>query len=401
MARQINRLSARTVATLQKPGRHADGNGLYLKIGENGRRHWVSIFRWQGKLKEKGLGSASSVSLAEARKKAAEVRTMLAAGIKPTKNIKSSKDDGKTEAATPAPVIKTFAACAEAFIEENAAGWRNPKHRQQWTNTLKTYAEPILGKMAVEEVNTEAVLRVLRPIWTAKTETASRVRGRIEAVLNWAAAQHFRPRENPAAWRGHLENILPDPKKIAKTTHHAALPYSDIPAFMKSLREREGMGALALEFAILTAARTGEVIGAKWPEFDLNTKVWTVPADRMKAGVEHRIPLSDRCIEILQGLPRINDYVFPGNKTDKPLSNMSLLATLSRMDRDDLTTHGFRSTFRDWAAETTDYPNEVVEMALAHTIKNKAEAAYRRGDMLERRRVLMDDWQAFISMETR
>lgn len=391
MARQVNRLSARTVATLKKPGRHGDGNGLYLKIGKDGRRHWVSVFRWGGKLTEKGLGSASSVSLAEARKKADEVRRMVASGIKPTKNI------GK-DAAT-GPAVKTFSSCAEAFIKENAAGWRNPKHQQQWTNTLKTYAEPFIGQMAVEEVDTDAILKILRPIWSTKTETASRVRGRIEAVLNWAAAQHFRSRENPAAWRGHLENILPDPKKIAKVTHHAALSYADIPTFMKALREREGMGALALEFTILTAARTGEVIGAKWPEFDLDAKVWTVPADRMKAGVEHRVPLSDRCIEILKDLPRISDYVFPGNKTDKPLSNMSLLATLSRMGRDDLTTHGFRSTFRDWAAETTDYPNEVVEMALAHTIKNKAEAAYRRGDMLERRRSLMTDWGNYVGQE--
>lgn len=343
------------------------------------------MFRWDGRLTDKSLGGAKTISLAEARKKAAEVRRLLTLGIKPTRDIGKMKEKS----------AQTFAVCAEAFITENSPAWRNPKHRQQWRSTLKTYAYPVIGDIPIEEVETDHLLRILRPIWTTKTETASRVRGRIEAVLAWASAQKFRKRENPAEWRNHLENILPDPRKIAKVRHHPALPYAELPEFMNLLRERQGMGARALEFAILTATRTGEVIGAKWDEFDFNNRVWTIPADRMKARVPHRVPLSTRCIELLQAQPRVADCAFPGPELEKPLSNMALLATLARMRRDDLTTHGFRSTFRDWAAETTSYPNEVVEMALAHTVKNKAEAAYRRGDMLERRRPLMDDWTSY------
>jgi integrase len=390
MARQVNKLSARTVATLKSLGRHADGHGLYLSISENGGRRWMFLYRRDGKMREMGLGSAQTVSLAEARELADQQRRLLRQGLDPINARKERKASEAKAAKGP-----TFAECAAEYISKHAPSWRNPKHRQQWTNTLKTYANPIIGAIDVADVDIDRILKVLEPIWTAKTETASRVRGRIEAVLDWAAVQKYRSSDNPARWRGHLDKALPAPRKVAKVTHHAALPYADIPAFMKALRGREGMGAIALEFAILTAARTGEVIGAKWDEFNLEGKVWTVPKERMKTGAEHRVPLSPRCIEILEALPHISDYVFPGNKADKPLSNMTLLATLSRMDRDDLTTHGFRSTFRDWAAETTEYPNEVVEMALAHTIKNQAEAAYRRGDMLERRRGLMDDWDTY------
>jgi integrase len=390
MPRQINRLSARTVQTLLKPGRHADGNGLYLRITNDGRRAWVYTFRWKGKLTDKGLGSVSSVSLAEARKKAADARKLVGLGIKPT-------GDSRQRPRKESDGVRTFSACAEAYITEMTPGWRNVKHGRQWRSTLKAYAYPVIGEMAVDAIDTESVLKILRPIWNTKTETASRVRGRIEAILAWASAQKFRSRENPAEWRNHLENILPAPKKIAKVKHHAALPYAEISAFISTLRDREGLGAAALEFAILTAGRTNEVIAAKWTEFDLDKKVWTVPADRMKAGVEHRVPLSDRCIEILEALPKVSDYVFPGADPTKPLSNMTLLAVLERMDQGNLTTHGFRSTFRDWAAELTEYPNEVVEMALAHTVKNKAEAAYRRGDMLERRRGLMEDWAKYMT----
>lgn len=383
MARQIHKLSARSVATQTKIGRHADGNGLYLSISANGGRRWVYLYRRDGRLREKGLGSASTVSLKDARLAAEAVRKQLREGIDPI--------DSKVKPVT----SKTFSECAEAFIASNEKAWKNAKHRDQWKNTLKTYAEPHIGKLPIDRISVDDVLKAIEPIWTTKTETASRVRGRIEAVLDWAAARGYRDSDNPARWRGHLDKVLPPTRKVAKVRHHPALPYKDIPAFMADLRQRDSISARALEFTILTAARTGEVTGAKWDEIDDNNKVWTVPADRMKAGVEHHVPLSDRALAILKDIPRDGDFIFVGMKPSEGLSNMSMLALLKRMDRSDLTTHGFRSTFRDWAAETTEFPNELVEMALAHTIRNKAEAAYRRGNMLERRRALMNAWAIY------
>jgi integrase len=383
MARRIHRLSARSVATQTKIGRHADGNGLYLSISANGGRRWVYLYRRDGRLREKGLGSAGTVSLKDARLAAEAVRKQLREGIDPI--------DSKVKPVT----AKTFSECAEAFIASNEKAWKNAKHRDQWKNTLKAYAEPHIGKLPIDRISVDDVLKVVEPIWTTKTETASRVRGRIEAVLDWAAAREYRDSDNPARWRGHLDKVLPPTRKVAKVRHHPALPYKDIPAFMADLRQRDSISARALEFTILTAARTGEVVGAKWDEIDDDNKVWTVPADRMKAGVEHQVPLSDRALAILKDIPRDGDFIFVGMKPTEGLSNMSMLAMLKRMDRTDLTTHGFRSTFRDWAAETTEFPNELVEMALAHTIRNKAEAAYRRGNLLERRRVLMDGWSDF------
>jgi integrase len=383
MARKVHRLSARSVATLTKIGLHADGNGLYLSISTNGGRRWIYLYRRDGRRREKGLGSARTVSLKDARLAAEAVRKQIREGIDPI--------DSKVKPVT----AKTFSECAKAFIASNEKAWKNPKHRDQWKNTLKTYAEPHIGKLSIDRIYVDDVLKAVEPIWTTKSETASRVRGRIEAVLDWAAARGYRGPDNPARWRGHLDKVLPPIRKIAKVQHHPALPYKDIPAFMDNLRKRDGISARALEFTILTAARTGEVIGAKWDEIDDNKKVWTVPADRMKAGVEHQVPLSDHAIALLKGIPKDSDFIFVGMKPTEGLSNMSMLATLKRMDRSDLTTHGFRSTFRDWAAETTEFPNELVEMALAHTIRNKAEAAYRRGNLLERRRVLMDVWSAY------
>lgn len=387
MARQVNRLTARTVQTINKVGRHPDGNGLYLNVSANGGRRWVFLYRIAGRLSkngkkklfEMGLGSASSVSLKKAREAAEIVRKQLRDGLDPLQQRSKSS-------------TKTFSECAAEYIKSQESGWRNPKHREQWKNTLATYADPKIGKLPVDAVSVDHVLDILKPIWTSKTETASRVRGRIESILDWAAAHKYRSSENPARWRGHLDKVLPAMRKVAKVEHHPALPYADMPAFMTDLRSRDGTAAKALEFTILAAARTGETIGAKWDEINFKEKVWTVPAERMKAGVEHQVPLSDRAIEILTDLDQETDYVFPGQEIDKPLSNMAMLALLKRMNRSDLTVHGFRSTFRDWAAETTEYANELVEMALAHTIKNKAEAAYRRGNLLERRRALMQAW---------
>lgn len=384
MARRIHRLSARSVATQTKIGRHADGNGLYLSISANGGRRWVYLYRRGGRLREKGLGSANTVSLKDARLAAEAVRKQLLDGIDPI--------DSKAK-----PVAaKTFAECAEAFIASNEMAWKNDKHRDQWRNTLKTYAAPHIGKLPVDRIDVNDVLKVLEPIWETKSETASRVRGRIERILDWAATRGYRSSDNPARWKGHLNQVLPHARKVTKPSHHAALPYKDIPAFMSDLRKRNAISARALEFTMLTAARTGEVIGAKWGEIDDNNKVWTVPADRMKGKVEHQVPLSDRALAILKNIPKDSDFIFVGMKPDEGLSNMSMLAMLKR-DRPDLTTHGFRSTFRDWAAETTEFPNELVEMALAHKIRDKAEAAYRRGNLLERRRELMKAWDLYCN----
>ncbi len=390
MARQVNRLTARTVQTISKVGRHPDGNGLYLNVSANGGRRWVFLYRLAGRLSkngkkklfEMGLGSASSVSLKEAREAAAVARKQLRDGLDPL------QQRGKSS-------TKTFSECATEYIASQGSAWRNSKHREQWKKTLATYADPKIGKLPVDAVTIDHVLDILKPIWTTTTETASRLRGRIESILDWAAAHKYRSAENPARWRGHLDKVLPPMRKIAKVKHHPALPYADMSKFMTDLRSRDGTAAKALEFTILTAARTGETIGAKWDEIDFKEKIWSIPAIRMKAGFNHGVPLSDRAIEILTDLNQETDYVFPGQEIDKPLSNMAMLALLKRMNRSDLTVHGFRSTFRDWAAETTEYANELVEMALAHTIKNKAEAAYRRGNLLERRRALMDAWTTY------
>jgi integrase len=394
MARQVNRLTARTVQTINEVGRHPDGNGLYLNVSANGGRRWVFLYRIAGRLSkngkkklfEMGLGSASSVSLKEAREAAQVARKQLRDGLDPLQQRRKSS-------------TKPFSECAAEYIASQESGWRNPKHGEQWRNTLATYADPKIGELPVDTITVDHVLDILKPIWKTKTETASRVRGRIESILDWAAAHKYRSAENPARWRGHLDKVLPPMRKVAKVEHHPALPYRDMPAFMTDLRGRDGTAAKALEFTILTAARTGETIGAKWDEIDFKDKVWTIPAERMKAGVEHQVPLSARAIEILANLNQETDYVFPGQEIDKPLSNMAMLALLKRMNRSDLTVHGFRSTFRDWAAETTEYPNELVEMALAHTIKNKAEAAYRRGNLLERRRALMQSWADFMNAD--
>lgn len=391
--RHHNRLSALAVGRLKEPGMYADGGGLYLQVSRSGTKSWIFRFALSGREREMGLGPLHTVSLSEARDLALEARKLKLRGLDPIDARNGERSAKRLEDAK----AVTFKQAAAAYIKANQAAWKNAKHAAQWEATLATYAEPIFGDFAVAAIDTTLVLKAIEPIWTAKPETASRLRGRIETILDWATVRGFRHGDNPARWRGHLDKLLPSKNKIRTVTHHAALPYKELPAFMQVLADQAGVGARALEFTILTAARTSEVIGARWEELDVASATWTVPKERMKAGREHRVPLSASALKILEAMAaiRTSDYVFPGGKKDRPLSNMALLAALKRMKRSDLTAHGFRSTFRDWAAETTDYPGEVVEMALAHTVANKVEAAYRRGDLLEKRKGLMSDWSRF------
>ena len=385
MARKINRLNARLVATIAEYGRHADGGGLYLSISPNGGRRWVFLYRWHGKPTEIGFGSARDVSLARARELAGQARAKLAEGANPKEARKPSAG-------------ASFGECADRVIEAMRPSWRNAKHAAQWEMTLRDYAAP-LRRLPADKVTTDDVLSVLKPLWSSKPETASRLRGRIERVLDAAKAQGLRSGENPARWRGHLDQLLPKRQKLTRG-HHAAMDYADLPAFIEHLQAREGSAARALEFAILTAARSGEVLGARWAELDLGRGVWTVPATRMKAGREHRVPLSRPALNIAKAMHdnRNGDFVFAGQKAGSPLSVMALEMVLRRLKIENATVHGFRSAFRDWAAECTNFPNEVCEAALAHVIENKAEAAYRRGDLFEKRRKLMEAWGAYCTM---
>jgi integrase len=395
MPRQINKLNARTVDALTTAGRHSDGGGLYLSITKAGARRWVFLFRWQGKPTEMGLGSGAKgqVTLARARELASEARSLLAAGINPL--------EAKRSAQSAAASSMTFGEVADAYVEAMSPQWRNAKHRAQWSMTLTHYAAP-LRPLDVSAITTDHVVSVLNPLWTQIPETAERLRGRIEAVLDSAKAKGLRTGENPARWRGHLALILPKRQRLTRG-HFAALPYRQISAFINQLRQRESIGALALEFCILTAARSSEVFGAKWKEFDPKTKIWVIPADRMKAGKEHRIPLSPRAMSILKKLhsAKSSEFVFEGGKQGYPLSTMAMAMQLRRLGRTNITVHGFRSSFRDWVWEETEFPHELAEQALAHIIQNKAEAAYRRGDALERRRAMMNAWADFCQQEVR
>lgn len=380
-----------------KPGRHADGGGLQLLVKPTGARSWVYRFMLNGKARDIGLGAAGQggLSLANARDEAAALRLKVKSGIDPLEE----RDREVAEALAAAQAAKvagtTFKAMAEAYIASNEDSWRNPKHRQQWKNTLASYVYPEIGNLPVAEVETAHVLKIVEPIWKEKAETASRIRGRIESVLDAAKARGYRQGENPARWRGHLAQILPARTRLSRG-HHKAMPYEDIPAFVGALHMRQAVAALALEFTILTAARTGEVIGAKWDEVDLEKAIWTIPASRMKAGKEHRVPLSPRAVEILkstQGLRK--EWLFPATKGGS-MSGMAMSMLLRRM-KVDVTVHGFRSGFRDWSAECTGYAHEVAEMALAHAIENKVERAYRRGDLFDKRRRLMNDWATYCA----
>ncbi|MER9277628.1 integrase arm-type DNA-binding domain-containing protein [Mesorhizobium sp. M0522] len=406
MARSINKLSAVEVAKKSKPGTYGDGNGLYLQVAKstakdaqegNVTKSWLFRFMLAGKARYMGLGDVNTFSLQEARKRAREARQKVADGIDP---IEERKEKKSTHRADEAKRI-TFKQASERYIASQKAGWKNAKHADQWKNTLEKYAWPFIGDLPVAKVETAHIHQILDPIWKTRTETASRVRGRVESVLDWATVRGFRPKgDNPARWRGHLDKTLPARAKVAKVQHHAAMPYDELPAFMTRLRSMDSISARALEFTVLTAVRTGEAIGATEDEFDFQKKLWTIPAERMKADRPHRVPLSDRAIAILKSVPREADshYIFPGARKGKPLSNMAMLELLRGMDGiEGLTVHGFRSTFRDWAAERSNFPREVAEAALAHILSDKTEAAYQRGDMLEKRRRLMTAWAGYCS----
>jgi integrase len=382
MARQLKRLTARTVATTKKLGRHADGGNLYLTISKTGAgvsRRWTFLFSLNGRQREAGFGSVNDVSLASARELAFSYRSMLAKGIDPL--------DAKKAAQEAAAAHKTFGQCADELIKSKRREWRSEIHAAQWRTTINDYCGPILDK-PVDTIDTAAVLSILQPVWNRIPETASRLRGRIEAVLDYGKANGLRSGENPAAWRGHLALILPKRQKLSRG-HHQAMPYPDIPEFLGKLRDTESIHALALEFLVLTAARSGEVLSATWDEIDLDAQVWVIPASRMKAGREHRVPLSARAMAILDRMAsiRTGDLVFPGQRRRRPLSGAAMGALVTGA-----TVHGFRSSFRDWAGEETSFPREIAEQALAHATGGAVEQAYRRGDALEKRRGLMEAW---------
>ncbi len=388
-----NKLSVRKVDSLTTVGNYGDGGGLWLQVSKWQTKSWVFRFTFDSKRREMGLGPCRDVSLADARMLAESFRRMVRSDIDPIEARKAERTAKRAERMN----IVTFPFCAEKYIDAHRHGWKSAKHAQQWTNTLAQYAYPIVGEMPIKNVDIALVLRILEPIWTIKTETASRLRSRLENILDWATTHGYRIGDNPARWKGHLENLLPKPSKVRKIEHHAALPYSQMHTFMKALRQHDSISALALEFLVLTAARTSEVIAATWDEIELKEKVWTIPANRMKAEREHSVPLSSRCIEILNKaiFIRQSDFIFPGGKVSKGLSNAAMDKLLQVTLNYDCTVHGFRSSFRDWAGECTNYPRDLCEMALAHTIKDKTEAAYRRGEMLEKRRRMMSDWQRY------
>jgi integrase len=390
MPKKAKELSALAVSRLRTPGYHAVGGvaGLYLQFVSINARSWILRTIIGGKRREIGLGGFPDTPLADAKIKARKTKDAIEAGADPIRE----KREARRKLAAEREKAVTFKVAATAYIAAHEAGWKNAKHAAQWTSTLEHYAYPIVGDVLVRDIALSHILKILEPIWTTKSETASRLRGRIEKVLDWATVREYRAGNNPARWRGNLDTQLKPRSKVAEVEHHAALPYDQMGTFMVELRKAQGMGARALEFAILTAARSGEVRGAKWEEIDLKNAVWVIPASRMKAGKEHHVPLAPAAVDLLKALPRVAEipFVFPGSKG--PLSDMSLTASLKRMGRTNITAHGFRSSFRDWAGERTNYPREVCEHALAHQLKDKSEAAYQRGTLFDKRRMLMNDW---------
>jgi integrase len=378
---------------LSQPGRWSVGgvDGLALQVTRPGARSWVLRINVAGKQREMGLGSFPSVPLAEARERARNHRSKVEQGTDPISVRRAAQSAAIAERNSQ----QSFAEVAAQYIEQHSKTWKNTKHEAQWVSTLRMYAEPVIGSLLVRDVTAAQVIKVLEPIWASKTETATRIRSRIELVLDFASARGMREGPNPARWRGNLDAALPRPNKLAKVRHHAALAIDEIARFATRLRDQSGMGARALEFAILTAARSGEVRGAVWSELNVVEALWTVPAERMKSGREHRVPLSESALKLLRSLPKgkPDQPVFPGLRG--PLSDMSLTAVLRRMNVD-ATVHGFRSTFRDWSSERTNHASEVAEMALSHVVGDKVEAAYRRGDLFEKRVLLMSDWAKFI-----
>lgn len=397
MVRRAVELGALAVGRLQEPGMHAVGgvSGLCLQIAPGGTRSWILRVTVGSKRREMGLGPFPEVTLAAARDKARAARSKIEEGVDPILERQRVASALRAEQAK----ALTFDQAVTQFIDARGDEWKNPKHRAQWLTTLDTYASPTIGSLLVGDVSQAHVLKILEPIWKTKTETATRVRGRIEQVLDWARVRGYREGENPARWRGHLDKLLAAPAKIARVSHHPALAIDAMPGFMADLRQRNGIAARALEFLVLTAARSGEVRGARWGEIDRESKTWTVPAERMKAGKEHRVPLSPRVLTLLEMLPRIegNDLLFPAPRGGV-LSDMTLTAVMRRMELEAVP-HGMRSTFRDWAAERTDFPHAVAEMALAHAIGNAVEAAYRRGDLFEKRAEMMQAWACFMGLK--
>lgn len=397
-----NGLTAKKAESLREAGLYADGDGLYLQVTKRGAKTWIYRYMLNRKRRDMGLGSFSVLSLAEAREIRNEQKKLIQQGIDPIDH-RRALEAAKEQATIAAEKNKklydlqsiTFEQCADEFRAKKKAEWSNAKHRQQWKNTLRDYVHPHIGHIKVGEVDKALVLKCLTPIWTAKNETATRVRQRIETILDYAKAMDYRVGDNPALWKGSLEPILPKPSKVKTVTHHKALAYDQMPAFMSQLKTMDGLGAQALRLTILTAARTSETLLAKWGEIDLDKKTWTIPKERMKAGKEHRVALSQAAIEIIESLPNINDYLFAGMKLGKPLSNIAMTMVLRRMERTDITVHGFRSTFRDWIAEQTHYPARVAETALAHQLKDGAEKAYQRGDLIKKRFEMMEAWASY------
>lgn len=385
------RLTALEVAAITAPGTHWVDDNLYLQI--KGGRSWLHRYMFKGKPRDSGLGSADTMTLAQARAARDDEQAMIRKGVDPVAARRAEREQGLADRVR----AITFGDCAAGYIRAHEASWKSAVHRQQWRNTLETYVHPIIGRLPVRDIDTALAMRVLEPVWSRIPESASRIRGRCECIIDWAKAREYRSGENPFRWRGHLDKLLPTKTKVRKVEHHAAMSYSDVPDFMERLRERQAIAARALEVLIHVAGRTGEVLGVRWEEINFTTKVWTVPPSRMKSGKEHRVPLSSAAMAVIERMAAIrsSDFIFPGLRG--PLSNMALLTLLGRMGYDDLTAHGFRSSFRDWAAELTSYPSEVVEMALAHVVGNKVEAAYRRGDLFEKRRRLMDAWADYLA----
>ncbi|WP_243634621.1 tyrosine-type recombinase/integrase [Roseicella frigidaeris] len=404
---RLQAVTARAVVAAGKPGAHADGSNLYLRVAGPGSGKWTLRYKLAGRAREMGLGGYDhdgrrGLTLAQARAAAAEAQRLLRDGIDPLAHRQAQVEAAAARAAEDAAKARTFREVASLYIGAHERGWRNAKHRAQWRSTLDTYAAPLIGDLPVAELTTENVLACLTPIWTEKPETATRLRGRIEAVLDYAAARGWREGPNPARWRGHLANLLPRRSKVARVEHHAALPWQEMASFMVRLRQQPGIAARALEFCILTGTRTSETLGARWAEVDLTAAVWIVPGERMKAGREHRVPLSGPALEVLRTMNELRQvsgdgFIFPGSKEARPLSSMAMLMLLRRMKLGHLTVHGFRSAFRDWCEKATSTPHAVAEAALAHTIGDKVEAAYRRGDLFQKRRELMDRWAEYCA----
>jgi integrase len=397
MARTLNRLSTLKVSRAKRPGLYADGGGLYLRVADGGSKQWIYRYVTNGRCRDMGIGPVHVLTLAEARERARTASKLRLDGIDPI----AYKHEQRGAAIAAAAKAMSFRQCAELFIAEHEKKWTNAKHRSDWETSLVKYAYPVLGEMPVASIDTPLVLKAVKPLWARAPETASRVRGRIENILGWATVHHYRTGDNPARWKGHLEHALPARSEVAEVEHHAALPYKQVGAFVGKLRQDTSVMARCLEFITLTAARLSQATHVTWDEIDLEARVWTVPGSRMKAGKEHKMPLSAAAIAILKKMAAIrhSDYIFPGYKHGRPLGHNGLWALARRVADADITVHGLRSTFRDWAADCTSYPNHVVEMALAHPVGDKVEAAYRRGDLFEKRRRLMDAWAEYCGKQ--